>query len=144
MVRSDTPKLKIGPWPRRLSRRGLRFDSALRHMASAAFTDAYVKYLTQFPTLLSLGTDAATWLAELAAVSPAAFDAVTATSLSLEGGNMAGSRNFPQMDLVRALYAVRAARDPDFTNPYSEPIPEPMAGKRLGSIIRLGYGDCYP
>lgn len=106
----------------------------------SAFVDAYVKYCTQFPTLGSLGSgnppDA--WLAELNSVSASAFDPVTFTDLTLEGGQAAGRLNFEQMHLVRALYAVRAARDPAFVNPYSQPIPEPMTGKRIGHIVRLG------
>ena len=113
-------------------------------MASTAFADAYVKYLTQFPTLVSLGTPVdgmpPAWKAELDAVSGGAFDPVTFTALTLEGGNAAGSRNFAQMQLVRALYAVRALRDPDFTNPYTLPIPEALAPQPIGFRVRLGLG----
>jgi hypothetical protein len=110
-------------------------------MASAAFTDAYVRYLTQFPTRESLGegNPPAAWKAELDAVDPLAFDQIKATSLSFEGGNMAGVSNFEQMQKVRALHAVRAKRDPSYVNPYTEEIPEPMRGKRIGSIVRQGY-----
>ncbi len=113
-------------------------------MVSTAFADAYVRYLTKFPTLASLGVaDAdgfpAAWKAELDAQSDGAFDPVTFTALTLEGGNAAGSRNFAPIHLVRALYAIRAVRDPAFVNPYSEPIPEPIAPVRIGSIVRLGY-----
>lgn len=107
-------------------------------MPSTPFTDAYVQYLSKFPTLDSLGEDAATWQAELDKVSPTAFDAVKALQLSLEGGNVGGVSNFEQMHRVRALYAVRALRDSAFVNPYTLPVPEPMIGKRLGSIVRLG------
>lgn len=110
-------------------------------MASAAFTDAYVKYLTQFPTKDSLGAGdpPAAWKTALDAIDPLAFDQIKATALTFEGGNMAGISNFEQMHKVRALYAVRATRDPDFVNPYSQPIPEPIAGKRIGTVVRLGY-----
>lgn len=115
-------------------------------MASTAFADAYVKYLTKFPTLLALGSaDAdgypAAWKAELDAVSSGAFDPVIFTSLTLEGGNAAGSRNFAEMHLVRALYAVRAVRDPAFTNPYTQPIPDALAPQPIGFRVRLGTGN---
>lgn len=134
-------EIKVAHYPisPRLRVSAVSLTASRERMASEQFHDAYVKYLTQFPTLASLGTDAAAWLAELNAVSPEAFDALFATSGNVEGGNIAGQRNFPAMQKVRALHAVRATRDPDYTNPYSEAPPEPMAGKRIGSIIRLGY-----
>lgn len=110
-------------------------------MPSTQFADAYVKYLTLFPSKESLGEDdpPTTWKAELDRVSPGAFDQIRATQLTLEGGSLAGVSNFAQMHLVRALYAVRAKRDTDFVNPYTdEEVPEPMRGKRMGSIVRLG------
>lgn len=111
-------------------------------MASAAFTDAYVKYLTQFPDKASLGSgdppDA--WAAELAKQQPEAFDPVQARSLNVEGGNMAGVGNFDAINLVRALYAVRATRDPDYVNPYATEAPQPMAGVRIGTIVRMTGG----
>lgn len=108
-------------------------------MPSAAFQDAWVKYCTLFPTLASLGSGdpPAAWKAELDAVSPGAFDQVVATSLALEGGNMAGQLNFPQMHLVRALYARRAALDEDFANPYDTAAPAPPVRRQLGSLVRL-------
>lgn len=109
-------------------------------MPSTPFTDAYVKYLTQFPTKESLGAGdpPATWAAELAKQQPEAFDAVKALNISLEGGNVSGVSNFSAIHHVRALYAVRQARDPDFVNPYTQPIPEPMIGKRMGTLVQLG------
>ncbi len=113
-------------------------------MASTAFTDAYVRYTTQFPTLESLGDVVEgvpkKWQAELDLQSAGAFDPVTMTAIGFEGGNSSGSRNFAAITLVRALYAVRALRDPDYTNPYTQPVPEPIAGVRIGSIVRLGTG----
>ena len=108
-------------------------------MADPAYIDALVHYRTKFPTLASLGTDAATWKAELDSVTPLAFDPITGTSISNEGGSVAGVRNFAQMHKVRALYARRAELDASYTNPYTLPVSEPLAGKRIGHIVRIGY-----
>lgn len=94
-------------------------------MSAAAFQDAFVKYLTQFPDLASLGEGdpPAAWQAELEAVSPGAFATIreSSKSTSFDGGSYAvsGTAGFAPMHLVRALYAVRAHRDPDFVNPYT-------------------------
>lgn len=105
----------------------------------SAFRDAYVRYFAQFPTLESLGVNAVAWGAELNAVQPGAFDPVTWTAVTLEGGNASGRSNFAQMELVRALHAIRALRDPTYVNPYTLDIPEPMAGKRIGFVVQLGH-----
>ncbi len=107
---------------------------------ASAFTDAYVRYFTKFPDKASLGEGAtpAVWKAELDAVSGAAFDPILMTAGTLEGGNVGGSRNFESMHLVRALYAIRALRDPDFVNPYDNVPLEPPV--RMGAVVRMnGY-----
>lgn len=104
------------------------------------FQDAFARYLTRFPTKAALGsgTPPDAWAAELAKVDAEAFDPVTATSVNVEGGNVAGSRNFNQVVLVRALHAVRAHLDPDYLNPYTITPPEPMAPQRMGFLVQLG------
>ena len=105
-------------------------------MASIAFQHAYVHYLTTFPTLASLGTAAATWLAELAAVTPDAFDSTLALSMSLTDGNASGIANFSALLKVRALHAVRALRDPDYTDPYTLAVPaQAPSGVRIGFVV---------
>jgi hypothetical protein len=109
-------------------------------MASAAYRDAYALYTYQFPDLASLGEDAATWKAELDKVTPDAFDAVSARSLNVEGGNMSGVGNFEAMYRVRALHARRAVLDVTYVNPYTvEPPGEPFV--RIGAVVSL-QGGC--
>lgn len=106
-------------------------------MPDSDFTDAVVHYRTKFPTLESLGVAAADWLAELNAVAPGAFDAITGTNISLEGGNVGGVLNFRQRILLRALHFVRAERDSSYTNPYTVAIEEPRPFKRLGFLVNF-------
>lgn len=106
-------------------------------MADSDFIDAVVHYRTKFPTLESLGAAAATWLADLAAVAPGAFDAITATQISLEGGNVGGILNFRQKLLVRALHYVRAERDSSYVNPYTIEVTDPRPPRNLGIVVRF-------
>ena len=79
---------------------------------------------------------AATWAAELAAVTPDAFDSTLALSMSLTDGNASGIANFSALLKVRALHAVRALRDPDYTDPYTLAVPaQAPAGVRIGFVV---------
>lgn len=106
-------------------------------MADSDFLDALVHYRTKFPTLQSLGESAAAWTAELAAVAPGAFDAITGTNINLEGGSVGGILNFRQKYLVRALHARRGELDEDYVNPYTVPAPDFAPYKRIGSVVTL-------
>lgn len=106
-------------------------------MADSDYLDAVVHYRTKFPTLASLsttGSDLALWNAELASASGGAFDAITGTQIALEGGNVGGVLNFRQKYLVRALHAVRAELDTEYTNPYTVPVESPKPFFRMGTV----------
>lgn len=107
---------------------------------SASFLDALVYYRTKFPDLASLGTGnpPATWKAELDVVAPEALDAMTATTVNLDGGSVSGSLNFAQVWKMRALHARRAELDETYINPYLQPVPQIMTARRAGTIVRLG------
>lgn len=115
---------------------------ALTHAGSVSlsdYQDAFVHYLTKFPTKDSLGTGNPpdVWSSELDSVAAVALDPILATSANLEGGNVSGQRGFAMQNRLRALHAVRAERDSDYVNPYSQPIEYPAPAKRTGTIIRL-------
>lgn len=104
------------------------------------YEDAFVHYLTKFPTLASLGTGnpPADWKAELDLVAATALDPVLATQTNVEGGNVSGLRGFEQSHKLRALHAVRAKRDSTYVNPYTLPMDIPItAGRRLGIGVIL-------
>lgn len=107
-------------------------------MPAAEYVDAVVYYRTKFPTLESLGEAAATWKAELDVVAADAFDSVSATGVTLDGGSVTGFRNFDAKLRVRALHAVRAELDAEYVNPYTQAIAEPIPSQRMGSVIRFG------
>ena len=104
-------------------------------MSATSFPDAYAYTCRVFPTLASLGTDAADWITAVQLREASAFDAVLATSMSVEGGNLGGLQNFDQRVMLRALHARRAALDATYTNPYLEPVPQQMAPKRTGFLV---------
>lgn len=85
------------------------------------FTDqfwrALQKYRLAFPTLVSLGTSAATWLAERERVEGTALAQVLLTSGSHEGGSQSGERSFPGELLVDALDCRRFELDDTYTLP---------------------------
>lgn len=108
-------------------------------MAADDFLDALVHYRTHYPDLESLGYGVPPhlWKAELDRVAPEAMDAITGTSVAIEGGNVSGVLNFRQIHKVRALHARRAELDVTYINPYTQPISAALAGRRMGFLVRL-------
>ena len=111
-------------------------------MPEASYLDALVHYRVTFPTLadLGVGNPPAAWKAALDEATEVALAPVLVTSA---GGGIdstsSGSRNFPQALRLRALHALRAELDPDYSNPYLIAAVDPVQPRRMGSIIRLGY-----
>lgn len=105
-------------------------------MPESAYLDALVDYRVMFPTKDSLGAGdpPAEWEAARLEAR-VALDAILGTTVTLEGGNLSGFRNFPQFHKLRAIYALRAERDEDYVNPYTIEAAEPMLGRRMGSIL---------
>ncbi len=81
------------------------------------FWRAVADYGDRFPTVGSLGVDAATWLAEMARIRRTAFAAVLITASGTEGGNASGVRNFPQEVLADALRCRRYDLDNTYVLP---------------------------
>lgn len=97
---------------------------------------AYAEYVLMFPDLASLGTSAATWLAEYNRVKASGLSATLLTETTTEGGGARALRNFPQKLLLGALHARRAALDSAYLAAIT--VAPPNLSQPAGSVIRLG------
>jgi hypothetical protein len=115
---------------------------------SAPFSDelfrAVADYALQFPDANSLGTNAATWLTEMARIRRTAFAAILINASATEGANASGLRNFPQQVLADALHCRRYDLDSAYVLPPhlaaypSAKIERARAGTRRGITLRFG------